>query len=68
MADYICNILSPDFDYNLHQSVTFSCAQFKQNLFGASVEILSFEIILNLSKVERLQQKYDPPYLIYPHI
>ena len=32
---------------------------FIQNLFGGSAEIVSFKIILNTSKVERLQKKHD---------
>ena len=51
------NILSLDFDHNLPQSMTCNCARFKQNSFGGSAEIVSFKIILNISKVEGLHQK-----------
>ena len=39
--------------------MTLNYARFQQNLLGGSSEIVSFKIILNITKVEHLQQKYD---------
>ena len=61
-ANYISDMLSPDFDYNLPLSMII-------NLFAGSTEIVNFKIIVNILKVERPQQNmtlrlFDPPFFI----
>ena len=51
-ANYVCKI----FELRPHQSMTFNCARFEQNLFGGAAEMVRFKIILTISKVEFLQQ------------
>ena len=50
-VNYMFNILCPDFDFNLPQSMTFNCDSNKIPLD----EIISFKIDWNASKVECLQ-------------
>ena len=49
--------------------MAFNYDRFKQNLLGGSAETVSFKIILNMSKVERPQQKHGIRHLnLAPHL